>query len=374
MASNGRGTFDSGSRPAKPRMPTYADVLKTPKPPRPNVQLKQINESRQPSQKPDSAVQKVFNLPELLGMILAELPLASDRSAMSVSRQFWQALNPDAEDPLYGIKKALGIEFSRSLKSMTYVEKAELERAGGLPPEIHPLRMSWLVNIELDRPSCLLSRRSAFLRIKPFVLHVMGAVMRDGVFVIKLRLNAEDTDARYTEWKGVAALRDGQKRLWSNGDLVSRNWMDVKLLAMPFKVKVTVAVDFRTGMGSPHHPRGPCPAPGCQLGLHGIQYTMKTFEPQKATQGELISFLDIFEKDARDIAASIARRSARPGPGPFGEAYYLGSSVPPPTMPGQYIDEYVTTTSAYVPDSQTVEQMRPRKMRDFTYGSLPGSI
>ena len=55
---------------------------------------------------------------------------------------------------------------------------------------------------------------------------------------------------------------------------------------------------------------------------------MKTFEPQRATQGELISFLDTVEKDARDIAASIARRSARNGPGPFGEAYYLGIYTP----------------------------------------------
>ena len=55
---------------------------------------------------------------------------------------------------------------------------------------------------------------------------------------------------------------------------------------------------------------------------------MTTFEPEKATQGELISFLDVVEKDARDIAASIARRSARHGPGPFGEAYYLGTYTP----------------------------------------------
>ena len=120
---------------------------------------------------------------------------------------------------------------------------------------------------------------------------------------------------------------------------------------------------------------------------------MKTFEPQKATQGGLILFLDAVEKDARDIAASIARRSARHGPGLFGEAYYLGmytpfsdpdsrllsssnavtgSSVSPPAMPGQYIDEYVTTPSAHVPDNQMVEQMKPRKMKDFAYESWSG--
>lgn len=267
MASSGRSTSPS----AAARRPTYADVLKSAKPPRPKIQLKQSNKGIQPSQKPDSAVQKVFKLPELLGMILAELPLVSDRAAMTVSRQFWKALNPDTEHPLYGIKRALGVEFSRSLESMTDPEKAELERAGGLSPEIHPPRMDWLLNIEIDRPSCLLSRRSAFLRIKPFVLHVMGAVLENGILMIKLRLNAEDIDARYREWKGVTALRDDRKLLWSNGDLVSRNWMDVKLLTMPFKVKVIVAVDFRAAMGSPRHPRGPCPAPGCQLGDHGVQ-------------------------------------------------------------------------------------------------------
>ena len=121
---------------------------------------------------------------------------------------------------------------------------------------------------------------------------------------------------------------------------------------------------------------------------------MTTFESERATQGELISFLDVVEKDARDIAASIARRSARHGPGPFGEAYYLGtytpnlvpescllsslhfvtgSSVSPPIMPHQYVDEYVTSTSAYVPDSQMVEQIKPRKIRDIAYGSWPGT-
>ena len=124
----------------------------------------------------------------------------------------------------------------------------------------------------------------------------------------------------------------------------------MKLLTMPFKVRVIVAVDFRAAMGSPHHPRGHCPARGCQLGLHGIQVrpillvieklsvyrftdrppqqTMTTLEPEKATQGELISFLDLVEKDARDVAASISRRSARHGPGPSGEAYYLGIYTP----------------------------------------------
>ena len=278
MAFNGRGTFGSGPPSVTPRKPTYADVLKTAKPPRPSVQPNQTSESLQVSQKPDSAVQRVFDVPELLGMILAEVSLVSDRSAMSVSRRFWRALNSDAEQPLYGIKRALGVEFSRSLKSMTCVEKAELERCGRLPPDTHPLRMDWLVNIEIDRPGCLLSRRSAFLRIKPFVLHVMGAVLEDHVFIVELGLDAVDIDARCMERKGVAALRDGQKLLWSNGDPVSRNWMDVKLLTMPLRVKVTVAVDFRAVMGSPGHLQGPCSAPGCQLGLHGIQVRAFPFD------------------------------------------------------------------------------------------------
>jgi hypothetical protein len=49
-------------------------------------------------------------------MILANLPLASDRRAMTVSKNFWAVLNPNAESHLYGIKEALGIRFSRSIE------------------------------------------------------------------------------------------------------------------------------------------------------------------------------------------------------------------------------------------------------------------
>ena len=41
-------------------------------------------------------------------------------------------------------------------------------------------------------------------------------------------------------------------------------------------------------------------------------------------------------------------------------------------MPEQYTNEYATSTSVHVPDSQMLEQMKPRKMSDTAYGSWPG--
>lgn len=259
---------------------TYADALKSTNIIGSNIQFKKSNESLQASlQDPHSplspmplsavsVVQKVLDTPELLAMILAKVPLASDRRAMSVSRQFWEVLNPNAERHLHGIKEALGLKFSRSIESMTDCEYADVQRFMHLPFQLFNPRMDWLVNVELD---CTCPLGTTFLKIKPFVLNSTKGCLALGTFQINLRLNAEGIDGRYTEWKGVGAFRYGREKLWSNGDLVSRNWMDMKLLKFPFKVLVSVAVDFRTGMGAPRHPEGACNVQGCQVGLHGVQ-------------------------------------------------------------------------------------------------------
>ena len=56
-----------------------------------------------------------------------------------------------------------------------------------------------------------------------------------------------------------------------------------------------------------------------------LQRTSTTLTPEKATMGEFIAFLDLVEHDARNIAATIATRSDRFGPGLHGENYYLGT-------------------------------------------------
>jgi hypothetical protein len=89
---------------------------------------------------------------------------------------------------------------------------------------------------------------------------------------ISLRLDAEDIDKEYMESKGVFTPKKGRTMIYSNeSDHSARNWMDVKLLNLPFKVLVSVAVDFRKCMGAPGHHEGICRVPGCQVGLFGVQ-------------------------------------------------------------------------------------------------------
>jgi hypothetical protein len=125
---------------------------------------------------------------------------------------------------------------------------------------------------------------------------------------------------------------------------------------------------------------------------HTLQYTTTTFEPEKAKLGNIMAFLDMLEKDTRDVASSIARRSLRYGPSPHGEAYYLGmytpnidphsrlrssspivtgSSVLPPRISSQYTDEYIVSPRSFAPSSEALEQMTPRRMKNFSFQSWP---
>jgi hypothetical protein len=303
MASTGRNTTQSNAGllsepPATSRKRTYADVLKStqllglniqlqqshgsprtsPQPPR--FQLKQSNVSLHTSPEAPhfqlsrdlvSAAHQVFRTPELLGMILVNLPLISDRSAMSVSKQFWAVLNPDAERHLCGIKGALGIDFSRSIESLTDSEKADLWGHKFTPLHILEPRLDWLVNFELDLAFAC-RRHAPFLKIWPFVFEGMTGSLKHRKLDISLRLDAEDIDKDYTESKGVYTPRKGRTMIYSNErDVPARNWMDVKLLNVPFRVLVSVAVDFRKCMGAPSHHEGTCRVPGCQVGLFGVQ-------------------------------------------------------------------------------------------------------
>lgn len=300
MASTGRNTTQSDAGPSSGPSTTsgkrtYADVLKftsplgsniQPKqskgnlhvsPQAPSFQLQQSNGSLHISpQAPhfkisrelETAAHQVFRTPELLGMILAKLPLISNRSAMSVSKQFWAVLNPDAEHHLCGIKGALGIDFSRSIESLTDSEKADLKI---MPIHIPEPRLEWLVNFELDL-AFVDHRHAPFVKIWPFVFERMTGSLKHRKLDISLRLDAEDIDREYTESKGVYTPSKGRTMIYSNEpDIPARNWMDVKLLNLPFKVMVQVAVDFRKCMGAPSHHEGTCRVPGCQVGLFGIQ-------------------------------------------------------------------------------------------------------
>ena len=274
----------SSPRSAIPNKPSYADALRSNTLLGTNLQFRLRTERLHASlqvphfqfpRKPKPAVQKVFNTPELLAEILTCFPLESDRRLIGVCKAFWRCLNPGAQRHLYGIKQALGIKFSQSIASITKKESETIWNEKVPPELIHVRRVDWLFNVRLECP-CAVGHHTPLLTIEPFTLiSVAGQHPKSDLFNISLKLDAEslikEPRVMHPELKGVKNVRNGQEVLYSNQHGVSRNWMDVKLLNMPFRVRVSVTVDFRKGMGAPTHHEGHCPVQGCQLGLWGQQ-------------------------------------------------------------------------------------------------------
>lgn len=281
MAPIGKSASHNGAGPSSrpsattPRT-TYADIVRSTRLFGSRRQLKLRNEKLQASRmqffkRAQSAAHQVFNTPELLALILSELPLESNRNAMFVSKLFWQCTRPDADEPLSGINEALGLKFSRSIESMSDWEKGDFWGHKCPPHGLHGPHMDWLLNIQFDC-ACMLDQKLPFLKIKPFTLASIKGNILNETLKIKLKLDAEHIK-NAMEWRGVGALRQGQQKLYSNRTYngVRHNWMDVKIVKMPFSVRVCVAIDFRRSMGAPSHQPGQCPIHGCQVGLHGVQ-------------------------------------------------------------------------------------------------------
>lgn len=225
-------------------------------------------------------------------MILSNLHLVSNRNAMRVSKQFWAVWNPNAERHLGGIKQALGLEFSRSIESLTESEKGDLWIHNYYLSQIPEPRLDWLVNFELDL-SYVYHRHAPFLKVWPFVLQGKTGSLKHRRLEISLMLDAEDIDKEYTESKGVYACRRGSRDLAKlyERDCEARNWMYVKLLNVPFKVMVSVGVDFRKVMGAPTHHEGVCNVPGCVVGLHGVQVRASLAFDRSANLQALLTIL-----------------------------------------------------------------------------------
>jgi hypothetical protein len=100
--------------------------------------------------------------------------------------------------------------------------------------------------------------------------------LETGVFAINLKLDLGDA-RKYKCLRGVGTFRLGHKLLYRFGNGAYHNWMDIKLLNVPLKVQVTLAVDFREAMGASGHPHGPCPVYGCQVGLYGVQVRLSLY-------------------------------------------------------------------------------------------------
>lgn len=261
---NNRASSTSESRPTQK---LYADFLnhglssRTPLP------------SRLAATKSTPATDAVFNTPELLAMILSNLPLRSHRSYMRVCKRFWECTRPDAQHRLSGIGEALGVKFSRTIESVDEAESAELlAHTLDSSYQYYAPSFSWLLNVNFSFLFLERDHPEPMLTIKPFTIEAVAMTSKTQIVEVSLNLKADDIQ-NLLGLKGVTSFEDCQSRLFSNRTVggVRHNWMDIKLLNMPFKVRVAVKVDMREAMGSADHGEGICPAHGCQVGLFGIQ-------------------------------------------------------------------------------------------------------
>jgi hypothetical protein len=317
--------------------------LSPPPPPPP-----EIEKSLQP------AARQVFDTPELLAMILALLPLNTDRNALLVCRSFSQCTHPRAERHLYGIKEALGIKHPPAVRSITDLDGYQQRDIKAQPRTSYaerPLRLDWLFNIGFEdtRPPNMLRQPSeTYLEIAPFVVGSIKGSLEDGCVRVYLRLDCRDVE-KDVAMKGVGKLRDGEYEQYSNRapNGVRYSFLDIKVLKEPFNLRVAVRVDFRKAMqASSSHAQGPCPIPGCQVGLYGRQVrfsytpcgysrhvinsllsqtTQRDFISEEATIEEFLAFLDIVEHDVYPIVREITQITKSEGKRPHGEAYYLGT-------------------------------------------------
>jgi hypothetical protein len=226
-----------------------------------------------------SAAHEVFNTPDLLAMILAQLPLHTERNALLVCKSFSQCTHPRAERHLYGIKEALGIKHSQAVRSITDLSGSQ-QRELRIQPRLsqaerHP-RLDWLLNIEFEdnRPPNMLRQRSVtFLEIAPFIVGDIRGSVADGSARVYLKLKSEDVENDLAR-KGVGKLRNGEHEQYSNRarNGVRYSFLDIKVLKVPLNLRVAIRVDFCKAMqASKSHAMGPCPIPGCQVGLYGRQ-------------------------------------------------------------------------------------------------------
>jgi hypothetical protein len=230
-------------------------------------------------------------------MILTCLPPGPLRHAMKVSRDFRDAIDPNSTHPLTGMRVALGLRFSRKLEDMTPSEHAELalrEDRFDAPTvftyhydiALHR-RFYWLLNVTLHPVDHPIPRAERHVSVPTLAIHPFSLVRiargdhagrnnghkvpkRSGdedsnVLTLKFSLNANFYDNATITDKGIYRART----IYPNDD--DATWSDIKILTLPFDVRVCVSVDFRDAMQARGHHIGHCRVPGCQVGDHGVQ-------------------------------------------------------------------------------------------------------
>jgi len=302
--------------------------------------------SRRPVRKSPTAAHRVFLIPELLGNILIHLPVGSLRSAMFVCRQFHDCIRPNADQPLEGMRKALGLEFKRRIESIADSEIIALTKP---PAQREPLlpHLGWLMNATIDSQIPLHQVSEPTLCIYPFDLDVIKQRAGTRTVKLKIKLNPKHVDY-WGHPKGILRYKNraknDEKRVYEDTILEGKHpsWTDIKLLTMPFALKVSVMVDFREVMGaSPyHHTSRLCSATGCLIGIHGVQVGLvhltlrllrkelklalrrsltRCYTPEQATLGELVALLRRIESEVSSVTSRITQeRELR------GKSYYEG--------------------------------------------------
>jgi hypothetical protein len=230
-------------------------------------------------------------------MILTCLPPGPLHRAMQVSRRFCDTIKPTAPYSVSEMRVALGLLFGRNIEDMTPSEHADLalpnEAATAatylydmLDQTLHR-RFHWLLNVTLDPVFSSVERDSKHvsvptLTIAPFNLTriVRGDYagrsnsgrtrMRSGdessnVLTLKFSLVSRGYENEALTSRGI--IRD--QTIYPNESGAS--WSGVKILTMPFDVRICVFVDFRDAMQAHGHHIGHCSVPGCQVGDHGVQ-------------------------------------------------------------------------------------------------------
>ena len=221
---------------------------------------------------------------------------------MQVSRDFRDAIDPEAAHPLIGMRVALGLRFRRKLEDMTPSEHADLalrEDRHEAPTVVNyhydialHCRFHWLLNVTLHpvdhpimREICHVSVPT--LAISPFSLVRIARgdhAGRSDDHKVPKRGDDENSNVLTLKFSLTAKGYDNAGTITNRGifkagtvypDDDDASWSDIKILTMPFDVRVCVCVDFRDAMQAHGHHIGHCRIPGCQVGDHGVQVSGK---------------------------------------------------------------------------------------------------
>lgn len=244
-----------------------------------------------------SAAQRVFAIPELFEMILTRLPPGPLYRAMQVSKHFQSTIDPRPPSSVSSMRIALGLQFGRKIEDMTPWEHAELAVSEEIavtvstflydvPDQTLHRRFHWLLNVTLDPRIISVVRDIRLVYVPTLAIDnfrltriargdhagrkrtsIHSGDESSNVLTLKFSFVARGYEQDWPTTRGIAR---GKDTLYPHNS-GHATWSGVKILTMPFDVRVCVSVDFRNAMHASFHHIGHCHVPGCQVGLHGVQ-------------------------------------------------------------------------------------------------------